>query len=60
MKFHRLTEIYLLIIASLFTLSFANQCENQCQVCQKAVYQLKFQSQADCSNSACRDTVSED
>jgi len=31
-------------------------CENPCLVCQKAVYKLKFQKQADCGNSRCRQT----
>lgn len=35
-----------------------SKCENSCQICQKSVYQMKFQSMADCEgNGVCRDTV---
>lgn len=31
-------------------------CDNPCTVCQRAVYQLKFQQKADCGGSRCKNT----
>jgi len=47
-----------LINANVFRSNADKNCENPCMVCQKAIYKLKFQKQADCGFSACKTTCS--
>ena len=46
----------LILIGSIYS-EGKSKCENQCKVCQKTIYKLKFQKSADCSNSHCKSTV---
>jgi hypothetical protein len=47
----------LILLITLFHVSTQQNCENQCNECQRIVYQMKFQNYADCSFSSCRNTV---
>lgn len=53
-------EIKILLVVSFITALSANHfksnCDNPCDACQKAVYQLKFHSIADCGKSRCGNT----
>jgi hypothetical protein len=44
------------VSANVFDKTGDTSCENPCLACQKAIYKLKFQKQADCGNSRCRTT----
>ena len=58
----KIIKVLLLIVSIVNILAFKDlsQQDNQdkCNVCQKVVYQLKFDKMADCGNKACKHTVS--
>ena len=55
-KLALLSMCILLISAEEFQPNGSEGCDNPCQACQKTVYQLKFQSMADCGTGQCKNT----
>ena len=52
--------LILLSIVNILTFKELSHQDNQvskCRVCQKVVYQLKFDKMADCGKKACKNTV---
>jgi hypothetical protein len=48
--------IAILSLIALFALSYSSNCEDQCKLCQKVIYSLKFNYKVNCGFSHCKNT----